>query len=254
MLLIKWLEGEAKGFSDILPDSVLSLGPGAVIVHTVKGPRTGIAVAKCRISRANTDIDLDYEPFASFNEPRNMQLGIMRIVTRDGEPLEVHWRSFGESFVPAEVEINFKPEISLSQFDVSEIKKSVVNPTERLQLINARIGQGKFRAKLQVRWNGKCALTEVTNDIILRASHIKPWAECEQNERLDPDNGLYLAAHVDALFDQYLITFGEDGKLIWSSRVSISDREALSLPEGLRLELTAEEKCYLRHHSRAFRE
>lgn len=253
MLCIKWLEGESNGFTDILPDSVLSPGPPAVIVHNVRGPRAGNKIAKCGVSHTGTDIDLDYEAFASFNRSQNMLLGIMRVITRDGEPIEVHWKSLEEKkFRPVEVKIDFKLGLSLIQFDLNEIKKRVENPTERLQFINARIGQGEFRAKLHMRWNGECALTKIANDMILRASHIKPWAECERNERLDPNNGLLLAAHVDALFDQHLITFGEEGQLIWSSRVSVSDRNALALPKKLCLNLRAEEKRYLMHHNRVF--
>jgi hypothetical protein len=252
MLLIKWLEGESEGFTDVLPDSVLSPESTGALVHNVKGPRRGFALAKCRISQTVAGIDLDYEPFAPFNWPRNMLLGTMRITTVDGGPNEVYWRNLDEDFASAKVEIDFRPGITLAQFDISQVRRSVSDPTERLQLINARIGQGKFRANLQVRWNGKCALTEIANDTILRASHIKPWAQCDQNERLDQNNGLLLAAHVDALFDQYLITFTDSGKLIWSSEISISDRSALSLPDKLCMKLTTEEKRYLQIHNQAF--
>jgi putative restriction endonuclease len=39
---------------------------------------------------------------------------------------------------------------------------------------------------------------------MLRASHIKPWSDCSNRERLDPLNGLLLVAHIDALFDNGL--------------------------------------------------
>ncbi|WP_245431366.1 HNH endonuclease signature motif containing protein, partial [Rhodoplanes roseus] len=34
---------------------------------------------------------------------------------------------------------------------------------------------------------------------VLRASHIKPWRDASDQERLDPRNGLLLSATLDAL-------------------------------------------------------
>ena len=62
-------------------------------------------------------------------------------------------------------------------------------------------------------------MTRVRVRELLRASHIKPWSEATNAERLDPYNGLLLAAHVDALFDKNLISFADDGSLIRSPRI-----------------------------------
>jgi putative restriction endonuclease len=40
----------------------------------------------------------------------------------------------------------------------------------------------------------------LTTRALLRASHIKPWSQSTDSERLDPANGILLAAHIDALF------------------------------------------------------
>ena len=67
-------------------------------------------------------------------------------------------------------------------------------------------------------WGGRCAITEVTEPRLLRASHIKPWAKCETDaERLDVYNGLLLAAHLDAAFDAGLISFTDEGAILFSS-------------------------------------
>jgi hypothetical protein len=42
---------------------------------------------------------------------------------------------------------------------------------------------------------------------MLIASHIKPWRDCTEEERLHPANGLLLATHVDKLFDRFLLSF-----------------------------------------------
>lgn len=54
-----------------------------------------------------------------------------------------------------------------------------------------------------------CALTGLAAPEMLVGSHIKPWRESSNEERLDPMNGLLLAAHADKLFDRYLMSFEE---------------------------------------------
>ena len=47
------------------------------------------------------------------------------------------------------------------------------------------------------------------------ASHILPWSEFPQH-RLNPKNGLCLAAHFDRAFDRHLITFDHELRLVLS--------------------------------------
>ena len=87
-----------------------------------------------------------------------------------------------------------------------------IPPTARNALVQARVGQGKFRNDVANLW-GKgevCALTGIDVPELLIASHIKPWRESDDIQRLDPCNGLLLVAHVDKAFDRYLLSFIED--------------------------------------------
>jgi putative restriction endonuclease len=78
-----------------------------------------------------------------------------------------------------------------------------VDPKTESEAMRAvRLGQQNFRRDLLSFWDGKCALTGLNFPELLRASHIKPWRDCDPRERLDPDNGLLLAVHIDGLFDQ----------------------------------------------------
>jgi hypothetical protein len=93
--------------------------------------------------------------------------------------------------------------------DLSDIESNVASPTEREILAKARIGQGKFRSDVAAEW-GKgetCALTGIAVPEMLTASHVKPWRDSSDIERLDPANGLLLVAHADRLFDRYLLSF-----------------------------------------------
>jgi hypothetical protein len=85
--------------------------------------------------------------------------------------------------------------------------------TEREAIARARIGQGKFRDDLMTRWKSKCAVTGLSRTELLRASHIKPWSSSNNQERLDPSNGLLLSIAYDAAFDGGLITFDDKGRV-----------------------------------------
>ena len=120
--------------------------------------------------------------------------------------------------------------------------------TERRALIQSRIGQGRFREAVIRLWGG-CSVTGVKTLEILRASHIKPWRDCTNEERLDPYNGLLLVPNLDALFDAGLITFGEEGGLVVSKAVSREDRGLLGLESEMRLrKLPQRSMDYLDHH------
>ena len=51
---------------------------------------------------------------------------------------------------------------------------------------------------------------------IYRASHIKEYKDCSNEEKYDLNNGLLLSANADALFDKHYITISEDKKLLYS--------------------------------------
>ncbi|MBK6531770.1 MAG: HNH endonuclease [Deltaproteobacteria bacterium] len=62
---------------------------------------------------------------------------------------------------------------------------------------------------------------------LLRASHIKPWAECETDaERLDVFNGFLLEARIDAVFDQGFVTVADDGRVVVAAELGTDARAA----------------------------
>lgn len=90
-----------------------------------------------------------------------------------------------------------------------------VNNTEKERTVKKRIGQDIFRSILLNIYGSKCCLTGIDIPEVLRASHIIPWAECEET-RLNPQNGLCLSATYDAAFDKHLITFDENFRMVLS--------------------------------------
>lgn len=102
------------------------------------------------------------------------------------------------------------PSAPLDRFH--ENTHSLPTTTEVERLVVQRIGQSIFREALMDFWSGRCAVTGLDQPEMLRASHMKPWADCVSDaERLDPFNGVLLAVHWDAAFDCGLVTFADDG-------------------------------------------
>lgn len=100
--------------------------------------------------------------------------------------------------------------------------------TERKAIVKSRIGQGQFRENLLLKY-GKCVISGVNIPQVLVASHIKPWAACNNRERLDVNNGLILSATYDRLFDSGLISFNEHGNLLVSRVIDKENRNLLLL-------------------------
>ena len=143
------------------------------------------------------------------------------------------------------------------QFDKivgDEISKDT---TEREALVRIRVGQDFFRNAQLYYWGSACAVTGITMPEILRASHIKPWAKCDNTvEQLDVYNGFLLSPTLDVLFDRGYITFNDKGKVLVSSIIDDKTRESLSLNDDLRLrkELEKKHKYYLTwHHENKFK-
>ena len=132
-------------------------------------------------------------------------------------------------------------------------KTIMPNVTERTGLVTTRVGQGAYRKSIIHRWECQCAVTEFKDPRILIASHIVPWRDSTDNERLDVDNGILLSPTYDALFDKHLISFDNSGKIILSEEI---EKDAFNLigvsgNENIR-QLTDGNRGYLDKHRNRF--
>jgi len=135
-----------------------------------------------------------------------------------------------------------------TDIEVQEVIRDEIEFTEKEQLIKARLGQGLFRKRL-VEIEAKCRLTQITNEQFLVASHIKPWRDGNNVERLDGNNGLLLSPHVDRLFDRGWISFNDDGTLL----ISNNDTKEVMASWGLNSNINVgsfsdKQKPYLAYH------
>jgi hypothetical protein len=144
------------------------------------------------------------------------------------------------------------PDAPLARFRAQTAR--LPQTTEAERLVVQRIGQQIFRDALIDYWGGRCSITGITDPALLRASHIVPWAECDDGQRLDVHNGLLLSALWDAAFDAGLVSFADDGTVLASPELSAAARTALGIENAPRLpSLRAEHNANLAAHRARYR-
>ena len=94
-----------------------------------------------------------------------------------------------------------------------------LSQTEKNQIVAARIGQGLFRRNL-IYECVICPITGVNDSRFLIASHIKPWRVSDDREKLSGSNGLLLSPHIDHLFDEGWISFGDKEDILVSNKIT----------------------------------
>ncbi len=90
----------------------------------------------------------------------------------------------------------------LNRIDMDDLPKE---GKEKERMVKVRVNQSIFRTMIMAAYNYKCCVTGIDNADLLIASHIVPWSK-DENNRLNPMNGLCLNALHDRAFDKGLIT------------------------------------------------
>jgi putative restriction endonuclease len=128
------------------------------------------------------------------------------------------------------------------------LDRGIVGPTFREQLVRSRRGQGVFRSNVLLR-EDLCRVTKVSDPRHLKASHIKPWRDANDGERLDGANGLLLSPHIDHLFDEGFITFSASQELVVVPEVRNDLLDAWGIDPRVRVgEFSREQAAYLDYH------
>lgn len=118
--------------------------------------------------------------------------------------------------------------------------------TEIVKEIKRRKGQDKFRKKLTAIFPN-CVLCDINNEHSI-ASHIKPWSESSNEERLDEYNGLILCPNHDYLFDKGLISFDLNGNVLISNQLSSKQLSEFRIDKGKKIHLNERTKKYMDYH------
>jgi hypothetical protein len=177
--------------------------------------------------------DVDY--FETYDKNGETRVGIKFFLKRAGANLKLY------------------PELSQHAQTLNDpqvrLEADIPGITERKGLVTSRIGQGAYRKRIIHRWEYKCAVTGFDKLDVLIASHIVPWSDSNNNERLDVDNGILLSPTYDALFDRHLISFENSGMIVLSdvikmdaySKIGVSGKERIN-------NLSQYNKKYLERH------
>ncbi len=150
----------------------------------------------------------------------------------------------------------FQIEDNLQLENIKQIENELnsiitLEETEKETIIKSRIGQSAFKKAL-LTFEKKCRLCGVRDERFLVASHIKPWSESNDQERLDVDNGLLLCPNHDALFDKRYITFDETGKILIKKSLDTTTKMFLNINDTMRINLNERQLIYMKWHREKF--
>jgi hypothetical protein len=170
---------------------------------------------------------------------------IRRAVGIEAAPLQAE-----EGGNSTNIEIDLPGVEEWERIECQRIESAAIPETDRLALIRARLGQGRFKENVS-RIEICCRLTRVSNPVHLIASHIKPWRESSNEERLAAGNGLLLTPSIDHLFDRGFISFEDTGQTLISP---VADPDSLRRM-GVNVEspprvggFNSDQRYFLQHH------
>ncbi len=138
--------------------------------------------------------------------------------------------------------MEIREEEKITQSDMSDRKKEA--------LIQARKGQGQYRSKL-LEECPFCPISMINDERLLIASHIKPWVDSNDKEKVDPKNGFALCPNYDAMFDKGYMTFENDKTIVVSPWISPMNQKRLNIHTGMKvpkLPLDDKREEYLVYH------
>ncbi len=139
-------------------------------------------------------------------------------------------------------------DIASDQVEEALKGRTDIGATTKDQLVKSRRGQGVFKANVRLN-ETKCRVTGVADPQHLRASHIKPWRDSTDEEKLSGCNGLLLAPHIDHLFDKGLISFSDSGELLLSPKLARDVLSKWQIQEVMNVgKFNAEQGIFLEYH------
>uniref|UniRef100_UPI003F4C110D HNH endonuclease n=1 Tax=Brachyspira catarrhinii TaxID=2528966 RepID=UPI003F4C110D len=175
-----------------------------------------------------------YNLIRELSLPLVTYISIMKLVEKSGA-LIFYWKLFVDYEIIYEKKNG--PLVFYYGKKTDEDKKSSTKEKNKLEEYSqARIGQGQYRQKL-LEECPYCPITMLSDERLLIASHIKPWALCNDKEKTDPKNGYILSPLYDKLFDKGFITFTEDKHMLVSNWLSQTNMKRLNLKNNLHIPL-----------------
>lgn len=155
MIVVKWLEGDSKGYDDHLPDGCIRVA-GVVdrLEHAIVGPKGWIRIGRCSVTVKGKLVTFDYAgEHAAWNTEQEFYLGQMRFEfsnsSRSGIP-QVLWKDEGEGeeFQPGYgvAELRSDADVQFISSDEGDTvlathQKKERSPALRLEKLLSELGQ-----------------------------------------------------------------------------------------------------------------
>ena len=180
-----------------------------------------------KLGRTPSSISMRLNNFASV-DPFHQQRGVKGLTggLRQVEPI---WNEF----ISNKAELLFESEKILADLEKQTIESKfaeILSGTENLKgetkvrEVKTRVNQNAFRQIVLANYSCKCARTRIDIPELLIASHIIPWSQNEQ-ERLNPENGICLSALYDRAYDKGLIGITEKYQIVLSSELRTKEKK-----------------------------
>ena len=178
------------------------------------------------IGREPSAVHLRIGNFGSF-DPRLREKGITGL-PHTGALAKNVWDEFQANWSKLAVEADrIEREMAARQAQAApQIVRQLLGRSAT-RMSQVRVNQDFFRRAILASYGAKCCVTGINAEKLLVASHIKPWAQCDAAEKLNPQNGLCLNALHDRAFDRGLITVGGDSRIRVSRELSASKNPTL---------------------------
>lgn len=173
------------------------------------------------IGRTANSVSMRLSNFASV-DPFHQKRGIKGL-TGGIKQVEPIWNEF----ISSKEDLLFESERILAKLEKQTLEtkfSGILRGTENLKgetkirEVKTRVNQNAFRQIVLSNYSGKCAISGIDIPDLLIASHIVPWSVNEQ-ERLNPENGICLSPLYDKAFDKGLIGISEKYEVVISSEI-----------------------------------
>lgn len=167
---------------------------------------------------------------------------------REGQSDIFYWRLFADD---AEMERRRDYVLLYGKKEEEQTRpKSPKEEKKKIEYRQAREGQGKYRERLLDECPF-CPITMINESSLLIASHIKPWKDSVEDEKIDPKNGLILSPLYDKLFDKGFITFSYNRHVQISNWLPRFTKERIGIHDDQLfqfLPIDKEREKYLEYH------
>ncbi len=180
------------------------------------------------LDRTPNSIAMRLSNFASV-DPFHKDRGIKGL-TGGLKQVEPIW----DEFISNKDELLFESERILASLEHKTLETKfaeILSGTENLKgetkvrEVKTRINQNAFRQIVLANYSSKCAITGIDIPELLIASHIIPWSQNEQ-ERLNPENGICFSPLYDKAFDKGLIGVSKNYEILISVEIKSKANKA----------------------------